>query len=108
MINAKKPKKRKQSVPSAKVMKSKKTYNRKKEKKEVDLNDSVNIRSLLSKFVTDIFEKNYSEANSILKTVITEKIKNKVKTSIKKKKCDCGCEECEKNKKNIKKVTNKG
>ncbi len=64
-------------------------------KNKEKLEDSVNIRSLLSKFVTNIFEKNYSNANSILETVITEKLKKKIKTSAKKKKCSCGCDECE-------------
>lgn len=37
------------------------------------------IRKLVSKFITNIFEKNYSEANSELKKLVEAKIKEKIK-----------------------------
>jgi hypothetical protein len=99
-INPKKPKKRGQSVPPTKVMKSKKDYKRKN--KVEDLEDSLNVRAILSKFITNIFEKNYSEANSNLSTIISEKMKNKIKKAVdKKKNCGCDCDDCKKNKKKL-------
>ena len=77
---------------------------RSKINKKEQMEDSVNIRSLLSKFVTNIFEKKYSEANSTLSNIITEKVKKKIETATKNKKCGCDCDNCEKKtKKNIKK-----
>jgi hypothetical protein len=77
---------------------------RSKINKKEQMEDSVNIRSLLSKFVTNIFEKKYSEANSTLSNIITEKVKKKIETTAKNKKCGCDCDNCEKKtKKNIKK-----
>jgi len=103
-VKGKPAKKRGTPVPPTKIMKSKKTYN-KKNKNNVDgLEDAVNIRSLLSKFVTNIFEKNYAEANSTLNDVITEKMKNKIKKTIADKKKHSKCDECE-NK--VKKVVKK-
>lgn len=102
-VKGKPAKKRGTPVPPTKVMKSKKTYN--KNKKDVEcMEDSVNIRSLLSKFVTNIFEKNYAEANSTLNDVITEKMKNKIKKTIANKEKHSKCDECE-NK--VKKVVKK-
>ena len=99
-IKPKAAKKRGNPVPPTKAMKSKKDYKRKKSVE--DLEDSVNIRAILSKFITNIFEKNYSEANSNLSTVISEKMKNKIKKAVdKKKKCGRDCDDCEKNKKKL-------
>jgi hypothetical protein len=102
-VKGKPAKKRGNPIPPSKPFKSKKNYNRKKCGNE-PIEDSVNIRSLLSKFVTNIFEKKYSEANSTLSNIITEKVKKKIETTAKNKKCGCDCDNCKKNiKKNIKK-----
>lgn len=99
-IKPKATKKRGKAVPPTKVMKSKKDYKRKKDVE--NLEDAVNIRAILSKFITNIFEKNYSEANSNLTTIISEKMKNKIKKAVdKKKNCGCDCDDCEKNKKKL-------
>jgi hypothetical protein len=99
-VKGKPAKKRGTPVPPTKIMKSKKTYN-KKNKNNVDgLEDAVNIRSLLSKFVTNIFEKNYSEANSTLSEIIAEKMQRRIKQAVKAKRVkakrvmdtdDCSC-----------------
>ena len=70
-------------------------------------------RKLISKFVTNIFEKNYSQANSNLAEIISEKVKQRIQKTVNKKKCNCDCDDCEKksykkNKKNLKNVSNKG
>jgi len=64
-------------------------------------------KKLISKFVTDIFEKKYSNANSTLQRLISEKVKTKIKKTIddkKNKEKDC---DCKKNQKKTKKVTSK-
>lgn len=38
----------------------------------------MNIRSLISKFVAQICEKKYSEADATLDTVVTEKVKTRI------------------------------
>lgn len=78
----------------------------------------MSLRKIISKFVTQICEKNYSSADKTLDTILTEKMKNRIGEAKEKiKKDDCGCENCEKkhsNKKNkktkkvTKKVTKKG
>ena len=99
-IKAKTPKARKKATPPTKVMKSKKDYTRKNKLDNVE--DSVNIRSMLSKFVTNIFEKKYSDANNILASVVTEKLKTKIKNvTTKNEKCNCDCNNCKKNKKKV-------
>jgi hypothetical protein len=70
-------------------------------------------RKLISKFVTNIFEKNYAQANLQLAEIISEKVKQKIQKTVSKKKCDCDCDDCEKktfkkNKKNLKNVSKKG
>jgi hypothetical protein len=52
------------------------------------------LRKDISKFITQICEKNYSSANSTLETLIEKKLKEKVKKMHK-----ACCEECGKNKK---------
>ena len=42
------------------------------------------MRNSISKFITAICEKNYSQADSLLKDIFTEKVKQKVKKIIKK------------------------
>jgi serine protease inhibitor len=46
----------------------------------------MNIRKLISKFLTQLCEKNYSEANSTLGTIVEAKTKEKVKKIIEDKK----------------------
>lgn len=53
-------------------------------------------RKLISKFVTNIFEKNYAQANLQLAEIISEKVKQKIQKTVSKKKCDCDCDDCEK------------
>jgi hypothetical protein len=55
------------------------------------------LRKDISKFITQICEKNYSSANSTLETLIEKKLKAKVKKMQK----DC-CEPCSKKKKVVK------
>jgi len=52
------------------------------------------IRKIISKFITNIFEKNYSEADKELKNIVEAKIKDRIKKSSKKAK-----EKMKKNKK---------
>jgi hypothetical protein len=68
---------------------------------------------LISNFIVNIFEKNYSDANLTLKKIISEKTKQKIKKLVNGKKDNkkkvkkdhkCSCED-EKNHKN---VNNKG
>jgi hypothetical protein len=65
-------------------------------------------KKLISNFVVNIFEKDYSKADLTLKQIISEKTKNKIKEIVSKKKNkknhDCECE----TKKNNKKVSKKG
>lgn len=46
----------------------------------------MNIRNLISKLVAQVCEKNYSSANNTLNTIVTEKVKEKVKKTTEKKK----------------------
>jgi len=71
------------------------------------------MRNSISKFITAICEKNYSQADSLLKDIFTEKLKQKVKKIIKDK--NYCCDDCKKNKKqctdckkNSKTVSKKG
>lgn len=79
----------------------------------------MDLRKLISKFVTQICEKNYSQASESLDSIITEKVKSRIKNAKKKiedkDNCDCKskskckCENKSKNsKKSSKKVTKKG
>lgn len=84
----------------------------------------MNLRQIISKFVTQICEKKYADANTTLDTIVTEKVKTRIndaKSKLKKDDdCGCGCGgDCkkDKNKKNkkpfkskkvTKKVTKKG
>ena len=45
----------------------------------------MNIRNLISKLVAQICEKNYSDANTTLDKVVTEKVKSRVKKIAEKK-----------------------
>lgn len=54
------------------------------------------LRKDISKFITQICEKNYSAANSTLENLIEKKLKNRVKKMHK----DC-CDECGKKKKKV-------
>jgi hypothetical protein len=51
----------------------------------------------ISKFITHICEKNYSQADSLLQKILTEKVKQKIK-KIAKDKGYC-CDDCNKKKK---------
>jgi len=53
----------------------------------------MNLRKIISEFVTQICEKNYSQADKTLDTVLTEKMKKRIKNA-KEKTQNCGCEEC--------------
>ena len=68
----------------------------------------MNTRNLISKLVAQICENNFSDAKKTLDTVVTEKVKARIKNTIKKqspdKKHDSKCE-CEKSKKNLTKKT---
>ena len=63
------------------------------------------MRNDISKFITAICEKNYSLADSLLKNILTEKVKQKVKKIVKEKEYCCDvckkekkhCSECKKN-----------
>ena len=59
------------------------------------------MRNSISKFITAICEKNYSQADSLLKDILTEKVKQKIKKVIKDK--DNCCSGCKKNSKNVSK-----
>lgn len=74
------------------------------------------LRKLISKFITQICEKNYSKADKALETIVSEKLKTRIKdidNKVKNKK-DCGCtgkckqKNFQKTKKVTKKVTKKG
>ena len=67
----------------------------------------------ISKFITHICEKNYSQANSLLQKILTEKVKQKVKKIVKEKDYCCKnndekekkkkkpCSKCNKNNKTV-------
>lgn len=69
------------------------------------------MRNNISEFITAICEKNYSLADSLLKNILTEKVKQKVKKIVKEKEYCCDdckkqkkhCSECKKNNKNVSK-----
>jgi hypothetical protein len=71
------------------------------------------LRKLISRFITQICEKNYSKADKALETIVSEKLKTRIKdidSKVKNKKdCGCGCGgKCkEKNSKKTKKVSKK-
>jgi hypothetical protein len=44
----------------------------------------MNIRSIIAKFVAQICEKNYSAADKTLDTVVTEKVKSRIKKTAEK------------------------
>lgn len=54
------------------------------------------LKSLYSKFIMGICENKYSEADQILDTILTEKVRTKVKKAAKKAMC---CDKCRKGKK---------
>lgn len=60
----------------------------------------MNIRTLISNFIAQICEKKYADANKSLDTIVTEKVKTRVKKTAEKQKAD-------KAKKVTKKVTKK-
>ena len=90
------------------------------------------IRKLISKFLTNLFEKNYSVANKDLQTIVEAKVKEKIKKTAKKLNLEKGNKKLSpaqkkiasaalpfdkitgadfkalKNKKNLKKVSKKG
>jgi hypothetical protein len=43
----------------------------------------MDIRNLISKFITNIFEKNYSQADKELKSIVEAKVKEKIKKGAK-------------------------
>lgn len=74
------------------------------------------LRKLISKFITQICEKNYSKADKALETIVSEKLKTRIKdidNKVKNKKSS-GCDKkskqknFQKTKKVTKKVTKKG
>jgi hypothetical protein len=59
-----------------------------------------NLKSLYSKFIMNICENKYSDADTALEQILTEKVKKKVERVVKKKmECDKGCKNCKKCKK---------
>lgn len=67
----------------------------------------MDLRKLISKFVTQICEKNYSQASDSLDSVITEKVKNRIK-NVKNKIEDKKEKKTKISKKGLKKVSKKG
>jgi len=61
----------------------------------------MNIRTLISNFIAQICEKKFSEANNTLDTIVTEKVKTRIKKTAEKQKAEKNA------KKVIKKVTKK-
>ena len=59
----------------------------------------MNLKSLYSKFIMSICENKYAAADKTLDTILTEKVKNKVKKAVKEKEC---CGKCDKTKKSKK------
>lgn len=55
----------------------------------------MNIKSLISKLIAQVCEKNYSNASKTLDTIVTEKVKARVKKTAEKKDGKC-CKECKK------------
>lgn len=50
------------------------------------------LKSLYSKFIMNICENKYAEADKILNTILSEKVKKKVKKAVTcKNDCDCKC-----------------
>jgi hypothetical protein len=45
--------------------------------------ESFSVKSLISKFITNIFENNFSEADKTLQTIVEEKTKDRVKKAAK-------------------------
>jgi hypothetical protein len=46
----------------------------------------MNIRTLITNFITQVCEKNFSKANETLDTIVTEKVKTRIKKEADKKK----------------------
>jgi len=46
----------------------------------------MNIRNLISNFITQVCEKKFSKANETLDTIVTEKVKTRIKKEASKKK----------------------
>ena len=46
----------------------------------------MNIRTLLTNFITQICEKKFSQANQTLDTIVTEKVKTRIKKEAEKQK----------------------
>ena len=44
----------------------------------------MNIRNLISNFIKQVCEKNFSQANSTLDTIVTEKVKTRIKKTAEK------------------------
>jgi hypothetical protein len=57
----------------------------------------MNIRNLISNFITQVCEKKFSKANETLDTIVTEKVKTRIKKTAEKQKAVKG----------VKKVTKK-
>jgi hypothetical protein len=61
----------------------------------------MNIRNLISNFIKQVCEQNFSQANQTLDTIVTEKVKTRIKKTAEKQKAVKGA------KKVTKKVTKK-
>lgn len=54
-----------------------------------------NLKSLYSKFIMNICESKYADADILLEQILTEKVKKKVQRVVKKKmECKKGCKGC--------------
>jgi hypothetical protein len=69
------------------------------------------MKNVISKFITCICENNYSDADLLLKRILTEKVKQKVKKIVKEKEYCCDdrkskkkrCSNCKKKNKTVSK-----
>lgn len=59
------------------------------------------MKQIISRFIANVYEKNYAEADSLLQQIINEKVKSKIKKVIK------GEDKLSKDKKEIVKKTDK-
>ena len=59
------------------------------------------MKQIISRFIANVYEKNYAEADSLLQQIINEKVKGKIKKVIK------GEDKLSKDKKEIVKKTDK-
>ena len=83
-----------------------------KNKNQTDTTRFSSLRKFISKFVSQICEKDYSQANKTLDTIITEKVKSRISKTKDKVEKKNGKSQPKKNVKKIKKssqkVTKKG